>query len=284
MNVTPFQLVQDVNNLVSMPEVLLSVNRMVDDPSSSAVDVGKVIAKDPGLTARLLKIANSPYYGPGRRIDTVARAVTLMGMRQLRDLVLATAASKVFNGIPNSLISMDDFWRHSIQCALAASSLAKLARVPNHDSLFVAGLLHDVGQLILFNRYPTESHQTLLLCMADPGAPTVYEAERRIFDFDHTQIGAELLRHWRLPESLQTCIEFHHEPSRAPLYAKEAYLVHLANAITGLMDMGSSDITDASDLDPQVWPITGLTPELTVSPIITVVEAQFGDVWESLTG
>lgn len=284
MSVTTFHLVQDVNNLVSLPEVLLRVNRMVDDPNSSATDVGKVIGQDPGLTARLLKIANSPYYGPGRRIDTVARAVTLMGMRQLRDLVLATTASKVFNGIPNSLISMDDFWRHSIRCALAASSLAKLARVSNHDSLFVAGLLHDVGQLILFNRYPAESHQTLLLCMADPGAPTVYEAERRIFDFDHAQLGSELLRHWCLPEILHTCVEYHHEPSRAPSYAKEAYLVHLANAIAGMMERGSGDITDASELDLQVWSITGLTPEITVLPIITMVETQFDEVWESLKG
>lgn len=283
MNVTPFQLVQDVNSLVSMPEVLMSVNRMVDDPGSTAVDIGKVIAKDPGLTARLLKIANSPFYGPGRRIDTVARAVTLMGMRQLRDLVLTTAASKVFNGIPNDLISMDDFWRHSIHCALAASGLAKLAHVPNHDSLFVAGLLHDVGQLILFNRYPAESHQTLLLCLSDPSFPSVYEAERRVFDFDHAQLGSELLRHWRLPESLQACIAYHHEPSRALSHAKEAYVVHLANTIAGLMDKGTHDVADASDLDPQVWTVIGLAPEETISPIISMVETQFNDVWESLT-
>lgn len=282
MHVTPFQLVQDVQNLISMPEVLLRVNRLVEDSRSTSLDVGRVIAQDPGLTARLLRIANSSYYGPGRRIDTVARAVTQMGMRQLRDLVLTTAAAKVFQGIPNTVISMDDFWRHSICCALAASNLAKLSGLPNHDGLFVAGLLHDVGQLILFNRYPAESHQALLLALSDPAVSSVHEAERRIFNFDHTQVGCELIRHWMLPESLQQCVAFHHQPAQAPSHRKEATIVHLANAIAGLIEMGSRDMNEMPGFDVQVWQITQLSPESAVLPTITLVEAQFAEVWELL--
>ena len=282
MYVTPFQLVQEVQNLISMPEVLLRVNRLIDDPTSTSVDVGRVITQDPGLTARLLRIANSSYYGPGRRIDTVSRAVTQMGMRQLRDLVLATAAASVFQGIPNTVIAMDDFWRHSIYCALAASHLAKLSGMPNHDGLFVAGLLHDVGQLILFHRYPAESHQALLLAVSDPAVPSVHEAERRIFDFDHMQVGCELIRHWKLPENLQQCVAYHHHPMRAPSHRKEVAIVHLANAIAGLIELGSHDVNEISDLDVQTWEITSFDPESAVVPTITVVEAQFAEVWDLL--
>lgn len=282
MYVTPFQLVQEVQNLISMPEVLLRVNRLIDDPASTSADVGRVITQDPGLTARLLRIANSSYYGPGRRIDTVARAVTQMGMRQLRDLVLTTAAASVFQGIPNTVISMEDFWRHSIHCALAASNLAKLSGMPNHDGLFVAGLLHDVGQLILLNRYPAESHQALLLAVSDPAVLSVHEAERRIFDFDHTQVGCELIRHWKLPESLQQCVAFHHQPRRAPSHHKEVAIVHLANAIAGLIELGSHDLRELPDFDVQIWEPVSLSSESAVVPTIAVVETQFAEVWELL--
>ena len=118
MSITPEELVKNVGELVSLPDVCIRVNQMVDDPNASAVAFGEVISQDPGLTARLLRIANSAFYGFSQEIDTVSRAVTIIGLGKLRDLVLATSTVDVFDKIPNELLTMENFWRHSLSCAL----------------------------------------------------------------------------------------------------------------------------------------------------------------------
>ena len=113
---------------------------MVNDPKSTSADIANLISQDPGLTVRLLKVANSPFYGSSRQIETVARAVTLLGTAQIRDLVLATSTSQMFAKVTNDVIFIDDFWQHSIFCGLAAKSLANASGKATSDFAFVAGL------------------------------------------------------------------------------------------------------------------------------------------------
>lgn len=120
MPFTAKDLVSAVSDILSLPETVLRVNEMVDDPQSSAADIGEVIRQDPGLTARLLRIANSPFYGFPSRIDSVPIAITVIGTDQLRDLLLATSAIQVFSDFPNEIVSMETFWRHSLRCAIIA--------------------------------------------------------------------------------------------------------------------------------------------------------------------
>ena len=245
VKLTPQGLVEHIKDLVTLPEVALRISGMVDDPTSSAADIGREISKDAALTARLLRVANSPAFGQHGKIATISRAITVLGVRQVRDLTVGLTAIRTFDGIANELVTMESFWRHSVLCAVAAGHIAARRRVGRNDAPFVAGLLHDVGQLVLFNRAPEMARQALLMSVDAIDDAGLYLCERRLMGFDHAAVGVALARNWGLPRSLQECIEFHHEPGRAQQYPLEVATVHIANSVAVLAEIGSNDLSDA---------------------------------------
>jgi len=256
-------LVKGVSDLVSLPEVAIRITEMVDDPDSSAEDMGKVIAQDPGLAARLLRIANSPLYGLSAEVSTISRAVTILGTRQLRDLVISTTASHAFDGIPNELISLQNFWRHSLYCGLLAQKLARMSKMTKVESMFIAGLLHDVGQLVMFNRMPEKSKEALLLVLEGTEELEMHEAEQQIFGFDHTEVGGELVKNWHLPTVLQECVEFHHDPGRAKEHPAEVAIVHIANSAAVMAELhATSEEGEVPQIDPAAWDACGLSESI----------------------
>ena len=252
-------LVKNASDLVSLPEVSLRVNEIANDPDSTADDMGKVISQDPALVARMLKIANSAYYGVSNEVETITRAIAILGTKKIRDLVISTAASDTFDGIPNNLITMQDFWHHSLYCALLAQILAKKSKKIKSESIFIAGLLHDIGQLLMFNKLPEKSHETILLLMEGSEELETYEAERHVFGFDHMEVGAELIKKWKLAPVLQECIEFHHEPQNAKNFPAEAALINIANAVAVMADFNSMNEDDIPMINPISWELTGLS-------------------------
>jgi len=276
MEITPAQLVNDVKGIVSLPSACVRINEIVDDPNSSLDDIGKIVAQDPALTLRILKIANSPFYGLSKQIETVNRAVSVLGTTQLRDLVLATSAVQTFDGIPNELITMDAFWRHSIACGIAARELGKLVMRNRADALFVAGLLHDIGQLVIFNKLPEESKQVLLYALEGTENEDVFSAEIHLLGFSHCDVGAELVRDWNLPPLYQECIEFHHTPEKATQFSKEVALIHIAHMAACLEEIDSTDEVDMLDVKDEAWEITGLS-KTDIPPIIEAVRSQIPD-------
>lgn len=255
-------LVNNASNLVSLPEISLRVNEMANDPDSTADDMGKVISQDPALAVRMLKIANSAFYGLSNEVDTITRAIAILGTNKIRDLVLSTAASDTFDGIPNNLITMQDFWHHSLYCGLLAQILAKKTKKVNSDSIFIAGLLHDIGQLLMFNQLPEKSHETILLLMEGSEDLETYEAEQHIFGFDHMEVGAELIDSWKLAPVLKECVEFHHEPQKAKDFPAEVALINIANAVAVMADFDSMSADDEIPMiNPASWTLTGLSKD-----------------------
>ncbi len=271
-------LVENASELISLPEVSLRVNEMANDPDSTAEAMGKIIAQDPALVARMLKIANSAYYGLATEVDTITRAIAILGTNRIRDLVLSTAASKAFDGIPNDLISMQDFWHHSLYCGLLAQILAKKSNKAKAESIFIAGLLHDIGQLVMFNQLPEKSHEAILLLMEGSEDLETYEAERRVFGFDHMQVGAELIKSWNLAPVLRECIEFHHEPQNAKDYPFEVALINIANAVAVMADFNSvSEDDEIPMIHPLSWELTGLTKD-DLPPAIKEAQEEIGEI------
>ena len=245
VDLTPEELVAGIKDLVTLPEVALRIAGMVDDPSSSSADIGRAISQDAALTARLLRIANSPAFGQHGKIATISRAITVLGVRQVRDLTVGLTAVRTFDGIGNELVTMESFWRHSFLCAVAAGQIAgRRARNPD-DSPFIAGLLHDVGQLVLFSRAPQSARQALLMSVDSADDRGLFLCEREILGFDHGAVGVALAKSWGMPRSLQECIEFHHEPERAQEFPLEVATVHIANSVAVLAEIGSSEPSDA---------------------------------------
>jgi len=257
----PEKLVGDVATLVSLPEVVVRINELVDDPKSSADDIGRIVSQDAALTAKLLTLANSAMFGMQRKIDTVGRAIAVLGTRQVRDLTLGLSAVRAFSGIPNDLVSMGSFWHHSVMCAVTARTLAGECARGRPDSSFVAGLLHDIGQLVLFNKLPDESRRALLMTIDAPNEPDLHLCEREILGFDHAVVGGALARRWRLPPSLVECVEFHHDPARAQAHPLDVAIVHIANTAAVLAEVESDEFEDAPRIEPVAWEGTGLGRE-----------------------
>ncbi|MBI3561927.1 MAG: HDOD domain-containing protein [Gammaproteobacteria bacterium] len=261
-SLTAHALIDDVSALISLPEVVQRLNQTINDEHASAQDIARIIAHDPGLATRLLKIANSPLYGSSRQIDNVARAVTLLGTKQIRDLAYSAIASKMFAGMPSEIISVEDFWHHSLYCGLLARSLAQITANSNPDTLFTAGLLHDIGQLILFHRTPQHAHQVILLTIQGDADKDMVGAEREVLGFDHTDVGAELAQQWHLPAVLRECIAYHHTPDKAKQFPLEVAIIYIANLIASLPYSEFPDASDLQRINPVPLARLNLTPAM----------------------
>lgn len=267
----PQDLVRGTVKLVSLPEIFIKVNSMVDDPGCSASDIGKYISKDPALTARLLKIANSALYGFPSRIDTVSRSITVIGTRGLRDLILASSTIDAFSRINSDFIDMNKFWGHSLYCGVLARILATKCNALHTEPFFVSGLLHDIGKLIIQHKLPEMAHEVQI--REDESTLARHELENEVIGFNHAQVGGELLRAWKLPLNIQDAVEFHHTPSMAKESPLGAAIIHIADSIAKTEGMVvSSDKNNR--IEPIAWAITGLDQD-SINEVLGEVEMQY---------
>jgi putative nucleotidyltransferase with HDIG domain len=277
------ELVKDIRGLVTLPHVYIHIGRLIDDPKSSSADIAKAVSQDPSFTLRLLRVANSVLYRFPSAVDTVAKAVSIIGTAQIRNLALSMSVASSFEGLPNELVSMENFWRHSLLCALTARGLARQVSRCDPDALFTAGLLHDIGELVIFNRLPEQAKQALLLVLDSEDEIPIYQAERQVMGFDHAEVGGELSREWHLPSLLEECIAHHHDLAGSQRHRREAALVHLANILALMAEIDSLDQTDVAPIDPDAWELTGLTDEC-IEPSVREAQAEIVEVERLFTG
>lgn len=228
------ELVADASSLVTPPTVCVKLFELVRSNRASADEIGEVVATDPNLSARLLRIVNSSFYGFPSQIETVSRAVAILGVSDLYNLALAISAVRTFSTAGDGLATIEDFWRHSILVALLARHLAKQLRLRDPDRLFVAGLLHDVGITVLYSQRPDVAAR--LRAAMDAGEQALFAAEREHLGFSHASLGARLLEQWELPGTIGAAVRFHHEPGAATTGRLEAAIVHLADAVADATD------------------------------------------------
>ena len=270
---TANELVKDIGGLVTLPHVYIQIGRLIDDPKSSSADIAKAVSQDPSFTVRLLQVANSALYRFPSNVDTVAKAVSIIGTAQIRNLALSMSVASSFEGLPNELVSMGNFWKHSLLCALSARHLAKLIGRCDPDALFTAGVLHDIGELIIFNRLPAQAKEALLLVLDSDEEIAVYQAERQVMGFDHSDVGGALAKEWGLPSLLEECIAYHHNVGASRRHRRESALVHLANIFALMAELDTLDSFDVPPIDPLAWELTGLTDDC-IEPCVR--EAQAG--------
>ena len=249
-SISPEVLVQGVVGLVSLPEVCLRISEMIDNPRSTASTIGKIISQDAALTARLLKIVNSAFYRFPARIETVSRAITIIGNRELRDLVLAATVSGIFERISSDLIDIDEFWRHGIYTGIVSRLIAERCRVLHSERLFVAGLMHNIGQLIMAYKLP-RYYRAAMLMAQEEGIP-MYLAEQKTLGFDHAEVGAELMRSWSFPEGHQFVARYHHQPEAATDFRLEVAIAHVAETISCMAQQGEDDFDYIAQIDRNV--------------------------------
>ncbi len=278
---TASELVSQVTELVSFPEVAIQVNDMLSDETSDADRIGSLIEQDPALTATLLKLANSSMYGSGAEIDSVAKAFTRIGAREIQELTLGICATRAFSGIPNELVSMQDFWQRSLLCGTIARHIARRIRARDAGMVFTAGLLHDVGHLVMFNLVPDRAVQALALCRDEMDGENVYLAEREILGFDHMDVGRQLAELWNWPASLANCIARHHEPFEHADCSDAEVIVHVANSLATLAELQSEDLDEASPVDERAWQKLGVSTD-DVPELVADVREEIAELLQML--
>ncbi len=267
------RIIRETKALVSLPVVCVKINEIIQRNNYSAAEIGTLISQDTNLASRLLRVANSAFYGFPSKIATISRAVTIVGSRELRDLVLATSAIEAFAGIPIETANMNSFWMHSLDTAIIARLVATRSHMVHSESLFVSGLLHDVGHLVMYLKIPDRAREAMLT--AARKSVDIEAAEREQIGFDHAELGGALLKAWGLPDTLVEPVRYHHAPQEAPNYRREAAVVGLANLLSKQNRVGAIAATLAPAIN-SYFGILGLSTADT-DAILQEAKQQFGD-------
>ncbi|UJX39525.1 HDOD domain-containing protein [Desulfovibrio sp. JY] len=252
--------------LVSLPEVFMRIREVLSDPSSTIEEAAAVIGKDPSLTAKLLKLVNSAFYArtlrvsgslPPASVDTLTRAVMLLGLNQLSTLAMGVSVLPLFRDIPPDCVDLRQFWQHSIGVGLVAKILSARLGDPSPERYFVAGLLHDIGRLVLYKRIPDVSGEAL--ARAAESNRHLVVVERETFGFDHAELGGMLLRKWRFPESLEQTVWRHHDPMAADVPLEPA-IINVADMVAVATLAGGSGERLIPEFIPQAWRLAAISP------------------------
>ena len=230
-------LIARLQSIPTLPTVALRVMEITANPKSSANDLMDIISPDVSLITKILKIANSPFYGLTREISSLQHAVTVLGFKEIRNLVISTVAFDSFKNLgKNNKFDINKFWRHSFYCALAAKTIAVDMKIESSE-LFVAGLVHDIGKLAMYITFPGEFMMQAEIMNPLKIKYTAFEAEKDVFGMTHDDVGMKLLKKWMFPESLLTAVGYHHRPQEADKKSNFPMIVHVADILTHVYEM-----------------------------------------------
>lgn len=217
--------------LSSPPTLFFELKKVIEDPNKSLIEAGNIIVNDPSLTMRLLKLVNSAYYGFPGRIATISQAISIIGSKELQNLVLSTLIIQKFSSQPGGLMSMHDFWAMSLRSALTAKQLALHCKIQeDKESIFICGLVHEIGKLVFYRRIPELAREIGLL--VEQTGDIEVDAEQRLLGFNHYDAGAELARLWNLPEIISETIAAHCHLDYTGPHSQAADIVRSANLIS----------------------------------------------------
>lgn len=229
--ITIEKLLEKGDALPSLPEIFLKVSNQLDDDESSAQDIGKTIANDPAISYKILTMVNSAYFGLPNEISSIPQSVSLLGRFRLKQVLIGALLGDVFKGLDSDYFSLHDFWAHSIRTAIIAKELAVTSDyLDEPDTIFTAGLLHDVGKLILAAQMPEvfeEIGERTVTKHID-----IVQSEIDIIGLAHTEIGAALMLKWGFPDLIWVCVKNHHRADYSGPFYNAVHLIYLANQLS----------------------------------------------------
>lgn len=259
MNTTPESLVAGIDQLVSLPELSIKINHLLAQGDYTSSSLADIIVHDSDISARLLRLVNSSFYGMPSKVDTIQRAVTLAGANEIRNLVMATTVMRRFNRIPEELVDMGLFWRHAVTTGVLGQAISLHCDTLHTDRLFVGGMLHDLGRLVIYLTLPEKAKEILYITGGNEWI--LAEAELEILGFSHMDVGAELFKSWSLPDSLQNIARYHHQPHLTPNHEHDVAIIHIAQAIARGQLAGFALDEMPWAIEPAAWELTGLSAE-----------------------
>ncbi|GGY27843.1 HDOD domain-containing protein [Paludibacterium paludis] len=273
---SPERVAEGIGRLPSLPALAMELLQHIDGEPDTG-EVAEMIGQDPVLTGSLLRIANSSFYGLQGRIGTIPDAITVLGLGNVRTLAMSMALANVFNRAGGAPVAMRRFWQHSGAVAICTKSLARRLRV-NESAAFAAGLLHDIGRLVLQSAFP--GHFSAVCTYQQHVDCEAFQAENTVLGTDHAQIGAWLARSWNFPDTLQRAIAYHHTPDCLEAN-RLAGLVHVADCVVHALDICEDEQERVPRIDDAVWRCYELPRDQMVA-VLGEVETHFGTACDIL--
>ena len=251
------EFVRRVSDLPTLPAVYFRVRSVIEEPDSFALDVAREICCDPGLSMRLLRVANSAYYGMPRKVESIMDALAIIGANQIHNLVLATSIAMAFDGVAPPLMNMRKFWRTSLYRALVARCLAKQSRHNDAERAFVEGLVGDIGHLVMYMQMPDVADKALQRSIET--AVPVHRIEREMLGFDYAELGAELVAGWNISPKIEAALRHHAEPLHDADAGAEASALHIATRFAAAAFVSEPAAKWVPEVDPRVWQEAGVS-------------------------
>lgn len=246
-----------IQHTASLPVIVPRILEVSSDPDSSARNLGEVIKHDQSLTAKILRIVNSAFYGLYRKVGNINHAIVILGFEEIRNISIAACLIKSFKDTKTKYFNQNEFWNHSLCTAYISKALADLKQNLNKEDAFVTGLLHDYGKVILyqfFNAYFTE-----IIQIAHKKNVPLQKIEREYLNIDHAEIGGIVCENWRLPVKLVKAVSLHHDPSAAIRNDYDTHLAHISNCLEHKFGIGNSGNPVKEELNAESMQIFGLT-------------------------
>ena len=250
-----------MKELPSLPSTVLAILKVLDNPDSTARELSEALHYDQSLVTRILQIVNSAYYGFPREIDTLSKAVTILGYTTIRNLILITNTFDVLNkGVEQGCLDRKQFWQHALGTGVAAQTIADRLQLGSAEEAFLAGLLHDIGKVILDTFLHEEYSQAVKLAQQEN--LLLYEAEQKVLGATHVDFGQWLADSWNLPHNLTAAIAHHHDPSKSKKHFICVSLVHIGDIVARALEVGNGGDDLIPAINRQAWSALQLKPAL----------------------
>lgn len=254
--------VEKIRNIATLPEVATKIRELVDDPDCSADDVHRLISSDPALSARILRVVNSSFYGMPGQFGSVKRAIVFLGLNAIKNITLAASLKKMFRSHQAATqFKVDDLWKHSLAVAVLAQQIAIKAGTVANDDAFVAGLIHDVGIIVELQACRAGFGEVLKRCEKDKSL-SLCDAELQVFGATHEAFGAELCRAWNFPGQLVDVTGYHHHPMSLPEARRNLpTMIHLADILADKAGTRAVSEVEAPSITHELLQTLGVTRE-----------------------
>jgi len=265
------QMLATVEGLPILPDTLARINELVSNPNTTARQVGQLIASDPPIAAKTLKVVNSPFYGFPTRITTITHAIVILGFSTVRSLVLSSSILQAF-GDKSCRMCTKAFWRHCVATGAAAKVLAQALRYQTQEEFFIAGLLHDVGKIVIC-KYLEEEFDKIERLVNEKDM-LMYDAEEEVLHgITHADIAGALFEQWNLPRALVKSVTYHHTPSLAGDERNITSILHMADILARALMQGNPGDSKIPAAEPQAWDDTDINPR-TLDQLLPAIDRE----------